>query len=337
MEKIATQVFKLDEMCENPKICVIGKRGCGKSYLHGDILNQFNHIPATIISPTEENNPFYCQFKNVNNIHYKYDSTIVREVLENQKRKIYESSDNGSNDGLNDGTSGTNEYSDTLNQLLDKIGNVVESSMVTNSLTNRDIKTMKNLVDQLVNEKQNLFVKNQLRETYETLGQLLNQDVVKLNQLDELKDSINNINIDSLSSDEEKQNARTSAIKHMLFLDDCLWSGIKWSKDEQLLNLFFNSKSHHLTYVLTMQYPLGLSPEIRSEFDYIFLFADDNIPNLKRIYEHYAGFFPDFNSFLQVFHQLTADYGCMVIKTRGIRTSILDKIAFYKAPPLHIN
>jgi len=83
-----------------------------------------------------------------------------------------------------------------------------------------------------------------------------------------------------------------------------------------------------------MQYPLGISPELRSNFDYVFLLAEDTTSNLKRIYEHYAGMFPDFNSFRQVFRQLTENYGAMVIKNRGARTNLFDKISFYKAPDL---
>lgn len=81
-----------------------------------------------------------------------------------------------------------------------------------------------------------------------------------------------------------------------------------------------------------MQYPLGITPELRSNFDYIFLLAEDYVSNMKRIYDHYAGMFPDFGSFRQVFRQLTEDFGVMVIKNRGARTNLLDKIAFYKAP-----
>jgi hypothetical protein len=44
--------------------------------------------------------------------------------------------------------------------------------------------------------------------------------------------------------------------------------------------------------------------------------------------------FPDFNSFRQVFRQLTEDFGAMVIKNRGSRTNLFDKIAFFKAPDL---
>jgi hypothetical protein len=80
-----------------------------------------------------------------------------------------------------------------------------------------------------------------------------------------------------------------------------------------------------------MQYPLNLTPEIRSNFDYIFLFADNLISNLKRIYDYYAGnIFPDFDSFLTVFDQLTKDYGCMIISNQNDLKG-LDRIFWFRA------
>ena len=84
-------------------------------------------------------------------------------------------------------------------------------------------------------------------------------------------------------------------------------------------------------YILSMQFPLGISPELRVNFDYIFLLADDMVSNLKRIHEHYAGIIGSFEVFKQIFSQLTADFGVMVIVNRGARASLSDKIFWYKA------
>ena len=50
---------------------------------------------------------------------------------------------------------------------------------------------------------------------------------------------------------------------------------------------------------------MGIPPEMRSNFDYIFLLAEDFISNRKRLYEHYAGMFPNFDIFQQVFTEVT--------------------------------
>jgi len=80
-----------------------------------------------------------------------------------------------------------------------------------------------------------------------------------------------------------------------------------------------------------MQFSLGIPPELRSNFDYIFLLAEDFISNKKRIYDHYAGMFPHFTAFCDVFDELTRDYGCMVIANSGARNSFIEKVFYYKA------
>lgn len=117
-----------------------------------------------------------------------------------------------------------------------------------------------------------------------------------------------------------------------IIMDDCLASKGTWMKDDKIKEIFMNGRHFKIMYILTMQFPLGISPELRANFDYIFLLADDQQSNIKRMYDHYAGMFPTLDAFKQVFHQLTSNYGAMVIVNRGARAGILEKIYSYKAP-----
>jgi hypothetical protein len=94
--------------------------------------------------------------------------------------------------------------------------------------------------------------------------------------------------------------------------------------------------NHHLSFILTMQYAVGIPPEMRSNFDYIFLLAEDTINNRKKLYEHYAGMFPTFDIFQQVFSDLTENYGMMVINNRVHSKNITDKVFWYKAKTVPI-
>lgn len=117
----------------------------------------------------------------------------------------------------------------------------------------------------------------------------------------------------------------------MLIMDDCMSSKGEWLKDPQILELFFNGRHHHLSFILTMQFSLGIPPELRSNFDYIFLLAEDFPSNRKRLYEHYAGMFPNLTIFEQVFREITDNYGVMVIDNRIHSKNITDKVYWYKA------
>jgi hypothetical protein len=205
---------------------MIAKRGSGKSWITKAVIGKYADIPVgVIISPTEEDNPFFVDFFPDTFIFYKYESKILKKLLLRQK-----------------------------------------------------------LILKKAREKR-------------LLGKYIDPRAI-------------------------------------VVMDDCLASKGTWAKDPLVYELLFNGRHRHITYILTMQYPLGITPELRSNFDYVFLLAEDITSNLKRIYEHYAGMFPDFNSFRQVFRQLTEDFGAMVIKNRGSRSNLFDKIAFYKAPDL---
>jgi hypothetical protein len=127
------------------------------------------------------------------------------------------------------------------------------------------------------------------------------------------------------------KNKRQKDDRLMLIMDDCMSSKGTWLKDPNITELFFNGRHHHLSFILTMQYAVGIPPEMRSNFDYIFLLAEDIINNRKRLYEHYAGMFPSFDIFQQVFSDITENYGVMVINNRVHSKNITDKVFWYRA------
>lgn len=129
----------------------------------------------------------------------------------------------------------------------------------------------------------------------------------------------------------KKQGKKLKDDRLMLIMDDCMSSKGSWVKDENILELFFNGRHHHISFILTMQFALGIPPEMRSNFDYIFLLAEDFISNRKRLYDHYAGMFPSFDMFQQVFLDVTENYGCMVIDNRVHSKDITEKVYWYKA------
>ena len=119
----------------------------------------------------------------------------------------------------------------------------------------------------------------------------------------------------------------------MIVMDDCMSSKGSWVKEEPIQELFYNGRHYKISFILTLQYCLGIPPEMRANFDYIFLLAEDFITNRRRLYEHFAGMFPDFSSFNDAFTILTEDYGCMVINNKIHTTDITEKVFWYKAKP----
>jgi hypothetical protein len=114
-------------------------------------------------------------------------------------------------------------------------------------------------------------------------------------------------------------------------MDDCMSSKGSWVKDPNIQELFFNGRHYHVSFILSLQYSLGIPPDMRTNLDYIFILAEDFVNIRRKIYEHYAGMFPSFEVFQKVFTDLTEDYGCMVINNRIHSKNIEDKVFWYRA------
>ena len=115
-----------------------------------------------------------------------------------------------------------------------------------------------------------------------------------------------------------------------VILDDCLFDA-SWTRDKMMRLLFMNGRHWKMMLIITMQYPLGIPPNLRTNIDYVFILREPYISNRKRIYENYAGMFPTFESFCQVMDQCTENYECLVINNNAKSNRLNEQIFWYKA------
>jgi len=120
-----------------------------------------------------------------------------------------------------------------------------------------------------------------------------------------------------------------------LIMDDCMSDNKIWLKDRQIGELFFNGRHYNISFILTMQYLLGIPPNMRGNLDYIFLLGEDSKITREKIYKQYANMFDTYDLFEQTFEKCTENYGVMVINNRIHSTNIPDKVFWYcaKEPP----
>jgi len=115
-----------------------------------------------------------------------------------------------------------------------------------------------------------------------------------------------------------------------VILDDCLYDNT-WSRDKLMRLLFMNGRHWKVMLIITMQYPLGIPPTLRTNIDYVFILRENYIANRRRIYENYAGMFPTFESFCQVMDQCTENFECLVINNNSKSNKLQDQVFWYKA------
>ena len=117
----------------------------------------------------------------------------------------------------------------------------------------------------------------------------------------------------------------------ILIMDDCLAKKKTWGKDESIMEILMNGRHYRLTYILTMQTPLGITPDLRLNFDYVFLLKEDSTINKKKLWDNYASMFQSILEFDKVFSACTTDHKSMVIDNRKPTDNISEKVFWFKA------
>lgn len=132
------------------------------------------------------------------------------------------------------------------------------------------------------------------------------------------------------SKDKRKQGKKLDP-RGILIMDDCLADKKSWAKDVSIREILMNGRHYQLTYILAMQTPLGIPPDLRLNFDYVFLLKDDSNINKKKLYDNYASIFPSLADFIRVFSICTRDFTSMVVDIKKTVDKIEDKIFWFKA------
>jgi hypothetical protein len=136
--------------------------------------------------------------------------------------------------------------------------------------------------------------------------------------------------IQQINKDKETMGKSVLDPRAFLILDDCLYDQT-WVRDPNIRSLFMNGRHFKILFMITMQFALGIPPNLRTNIDYVFILRENIISNRKRIYDHYAGMFSTFDEFCQVMDACTEDFECLVINNNAKSNKITDQVFWYKA------
>lgn len=124
---------------------------------------------------------------------------------------------------------------------------------------------------------------------------------------------------------------KLSDVNAYLVMDNCLSSKFKF--DDTIRDIFLTDRNYCLSFIITMEFPLKIPPDLRQKFDYIFITAEYFINNKQKLYNAYGGMFPTFDAFQTVFDDIIYrnNYNFMVIDCNPKSNDIHDHIFWYKA------
>ena len=118
--------------------------------------------------------------------------------------------------------------------------------------------------------------------------------------------------------------------RSFMILDDCMYDD-SWTHDKNIRYLFMNGRHQKVFFLITMQYPLGIQPALRTNVDFVFILREPYLNNRKRIFDNYAAAFPSFEFFCQIMDQCTQNFECLVIDNTSLSAKLEDCVFWYKA------
>jgi hypothetical protein len=115
-----------------------------------------------------------------------------------------------------------------------------------------------------------------------------------------------------------------------ILLDDCMYDK-KFMKDVCIRQCFMNGRHWKIFFMLTMQYCMDLTPDLRANVDYVFILRENIVQNREKLYKSFFGVFPNLAMFSQVMDACTENYECLVLDNTSKSNRIQDCVFWYKA------
>lgn len=124
---------------------------------------------------------------------------------------------------------------------------------------------------------------------------------------------------------------RTVDTRAFMIFDDCLADAKEWRNDKTIAWIFMNGRHVKITFIITMQDPMGIPPQLRTNVDYIFICKEPKRANRRKLFEHWAGIFDTLPFFEKVLLRCTTDFRCLVIDNCSTSYELKDQVFWYKA------
>lgn len=117
--------------------------------------------------------------------------------------------------------------------------------------------------------------------------------------------------------------------RFFFILDDCLYDDA-WTKSKVIREIFMNGRHFNIFFILTMQYPKGIPPTLRTNLDFSFIFQDSSAENREKLYTCFGGAAGSRDVFYTLMDSLE-QHECLVFDNTNSSSNIEDRVFYYKA------
>ena len=116
-------------------------------------------------------------------------------------------------------------------------------------------------------------------------------------------------------------------------IDDCT-EDPKILKEPVFNHIYKNGRHEKMMHILSLQYPMDVSPGIRTCIDGTFILRETSVRNRKILYENYAAVSGlTFKDFCYIMDDICEDYTALFINNRVQSSKLEDCIFYYRANP----
>ena len=117
----------------------------------------------------------------------------------------------------------------------------------------------------------------------------------------------------------------------LIILDDCCYDK-KILRTKLIREMFMNGRHRNVTLMVSVQYVMDMPPDLRSQIDYTFVFAEGNKVNREKLYKQFFGIFDNFKQFDKTLNTVTVDYQCLVSDKKSFKNNdVQNRYFWYKA------
>ena len=113
------------------------------------------------------------------------------------------------------------------------------------------------------------------------------------------------------------KNGKTRDNNVFVIIDDLQDMSNVWKRETTIKTIFYNGRHYNIFFLLALQYMKGITPDLRENINYVFLYNQQNIANKKKLFEEFGGVCGSFKKFDEMLKLCTQDYRCLVINTSG--------------------
>lgn len=115
-----------------------------------------------------------------------------------------------------------------------------------------------------------------------------------------------------------------------LITDDCGFDRSAF-KGKAVRDLFMNGRHARITYLSAMQYVMDVTPDIRTQIDYVFCLKESIITNKQKLWKSFFGMFEQYQDFSRTLDRCTENYGAIVLDQTSPTSKIEDCVFWYRS------